>query len=1204
MSGGRVNASRRGVRLTWLRKSTAARCQPQLGEMNNIGEGPDVRSVDWIWAALNKLAIRGIRSFDDKHVQVIEFYSPLTVIVGHNGSGKTVSCLKVVEVADDQTIIECLKYATTGDLPPNTKGADNQMANEKEVKAQVRLRFWNVNRQRMTVTRSLQVTTKKTGGLTMKTLEGLLAKTDGNDGKCSEMDEEVPLLLGVSKAILENVIFCHQEDSNWPLSEPAALKKKFDDIFEATKYTKALDNIKQLKKQGAQDLKVENERLTHLKKDKNRADADIEEMIAKENAKQTEVERLNEVYQRIKEENFEFAQQATSFNTIFEHVTMLEKEKKMHESYRDTILEGTTILNDLKRQYENFDAHLNSIESKRDKQTELRDKEDHALRDLRRRENNLISTQGGLQANRKRNVKEREAAVRNLAKQHNFSGFDYSPLEDTKVADFIEKLQELVRKAESDLKRIQMDGVRKERELQAELDHLSSVKTAAVTTKQSKLDQILSSRIHHMEATFDSVSSVDADISVLANDLEASEQRRDRLDEEIRNAKYDDQMRERGAAIRQKELEKDKINAELSALNRQADTRAQLSIKRTEIESKTAQVDASRRERELQEAEATAAASNRTLSQLQTSLHIAKQSLQSKTGELTPASRPSRTPSRRRRRRSTSVKKTSVKFYKKILDLGKTKKKCLGCDRAIHDNEKPHFEAYRCSTGNMDEVKEELEQWQTELTNLRKHVPSVAQAKLLKEKEIPDLQRQIKEESAKLETVQTEVEEKAKLATCDLQNMRSAATVVTRTVGEIKDLKIDVQRLERDLQGSGSVKTVEEVQREREQSSLSSEKEFKSNALHTVREEISRKSFKLAELRTKQEKRRMDELALKEQQEERSKLQAELKELDAAAAAALAPWREKTEAMERFRAERQSALDDANVQVDSYRSSATQLESKNRACQTYISEGNDRKLRENEAQIDDLRREIEATSATRAAIDKQVTALNDDISRASGTRKNIKSNIDYRGEMAKIEEVDKELASIDIEGAAQARRDFNKKYAELSQEETDAQGKWQLASGVLLQMTENRKKAEHLLKTEYRDIEKVYIDQLIKTKMGEHANADLDKYGKALDNAGQKVLASIIIRLALAESFGQGCGVLALDEPTTNLDQENINALAESLAEIIRERRRQANFQLIVITHDEGFLQRLAAHDVLEYYWRVSRDASQKSTLERQRVGI
>lgn len=49
------------------------------------------------------------------------------------------------------------------------------------------------------------------------------------------MDEELPLLLGVSKSILENVIFCHQEESNWPLSDGATLKKKFDDIFEATR---------------------------------------------------------------------------------------------------------------------------------------------------------------------------------------------------------------------------------------------------------------------------------------------------------------------------------------------------------------------------------------------------------------------------------------------------------------------------------------------------------------------------------------------------------------------------------------------------------------------------------------------------------------------------------------------------------------------------------------------------------------------------------------------------------------------------------------------------------------------------------------------------------------------------------------------------------------------------------------------------------
>lgn len=96
-------------------------------------------------------------------------------------------------------------------------------------------------------------------------------------------------------------------------------------------------------------------------------------------------------------------------------------------------------------------------------------------------------------------------------------------------------------------------------------------------------------------------------------------------------------------------------------------------------------------------------------------------------------------------------------------------------------------------------------------------------------------------------------------------------------------------------------------------------------------------------------------------------------------------------------------------------------------------------------------------------------------------------------------------------------------------------------------------------------------------------------------SAGQKVLASIIIRLALAESFGTNCGILALDEPTTNLDRDNIGALASALADIIKERRQQSNFQLIVITHDEEFLTALGASGALEKYWRVSRNHKQKS---------
>lgn len=70
-------------------------------------------------------------------------------------------------------------------------------------------------------------------------------------------------------------------------------------------------------------------------------------------------------------------------------------------------------------------------------------------------------------------------------------------------------------------------------------------------------------------------------------------------------------------------------------------------------------------------------------------------------------------------------------------------------------------------------------------------------------------------------------------------------------------------------------------------------------------------------------------------------------------------------------------------------------------------------------------------------------------------------------------------------------------------------------------------------------------------------------------SAGQKVLSSIIIRLSLAETFCANCGILALDEPTTNLDASKIENLAEALTNIIESRKRQENFQLIVITHDE-----------------------------------
>ena len=110
-------------------------------------------------------------------------------------------------------------------------------------------------------------------------------------------------------------------------------------------------------------------------------------------------------------------------------------------------------------------------------------------------------------------------------------------------------------------------------------------------------------------------------------------------------------------------------------------------------------------------------------------------------------------------------------------------------------------------------------------------------------------------------------------------------------------------------------------------------------------------------------------------------------------------------------------------------------------------------------------------------------------------------------------------------------------------------------------------------------------------RKGDHP---LDMRGRC--SAGQRVLAAIVIRLALAETFCLNCGILALDEPTTNLDDANKAGLASALAHIIVDRSKQQNFQLVCITHDEEFVKlmsmELAANSdfsLPEYYFRVSR---------------
>ena len=148
--------------------------------------------------------------------------------------------------------------------------------------------------------RTFQITALKSAKLEFKTLEQILKTKDANgdivsiNHSCAEIEKQVPELLGVSRAVLENVIFCHQEDSLWPFGDTATLKEIFDELFDTTMYTKMHETIRGIHKSIAKDNKELATKLVFFKKD-----FDIH--VSRKNKVLKDAENLNEDIKKIEE---------------------------------------------------------------------------------------------------------------------------------------------------------------------------------------------------------------------------------------------------------------------------------------------------------------------------------------------------------------------------------------------------------------------------------------------------------------------------------------------------------------------------------------------------------------------------------------------------------------------------------------------------------------------------------------------------------------------------------------------------------------------------------------------------------------------------------------------------------------------------------------------------------------------------------------
>lgn len=288
---------------------------------------------------LDKLTIKGIRSFSPETSNTIYFFNPLTLILGSNGAGKT-------------TIIESLKYICTGSLPPNSKNGasfifDPKLNGQSETKAQIKLKFKNIKKENIICSRSLQLALKR-NKTEVRTLENLIwveneDKNSSTSTRCAEIDKEMSYHLGVIPSLIENVIFCHQEDSNWILDDPKIVKKRMDDIFASTKYTKALENLKIQKREISAQIKLKKQEVEFLHKQKLQKDK-LEQIIKETSEKVFKLEEKSRTY------NFEILKCQEIKDEFKAEISKLEERERILSFHKHELQSLEKYVNEFNKQ--------------------------------------------------------------------------------------------------------------------------------------------------------------------------------------------------------------------------------------------------------------------------------------------------------------------------------------------------------------------------------------------------------------------------------------------------------------------------------------------------------------------------------------------------------------------------------------------------------------------------------------------------------------------------------------------------------------------------------------------------------------------------------------------------------------------------------------------------------------------------------------
>lgn len=1309
-------------------------------------------------SSIYKLSISGIRSFSDETQETIQFGKPLTLIVGTNGSGKT-------------TIIECLRYATTNELPPNTKNGasfinDPNLHSSNETKAQIKLAFQDTKKVNLILSKSLMASKNpRTKTISFKTKENqLMAIHHGEkqtlSSKVADIENLIPHHLGVSKAILNYVIFCHQDESLWPISESAILKKKFDEIFDSSKFIRILESIKAITKEINSDVKLINNNVEHMKNDKTRAvnkrhsikvlQHQIDENQQKMSDVQTVIDDITKKLEILYTSNQDYERTISKMESLdqdkknmIKNIENLKLTTKLLGRPKEVLLDDlNNFANVLAEQMKTCTSLQTTIKDKSLKLTELHD----SLNTIFKESGNLDSL---FQQNRE-NISKRELLIEQFATE----------LQITDISQFDSKLSTklILLNQNYETKKSEFDGLISEISktlMDAKLSHSKETQHLDYLTSDMKN---LISKIEELQARHVSIAGNQTKIAVLKEDLKSKEtafqkikslneisKLNQRIDSEVKSIN----LLEVELEDTQNKLQMNRMNNDvvsklkvLNDMNKSASR--EVSLASTNIR-KVLNIDGDIDEAVIVDQY------NENIKSLEKRINKTRAELETKKFRRSKLKINYENNLNTEKLLSSKMLKLSsdfqalqsqyknvygdiinldnylellnlveddyndefadfkdlqflLAFNKRAIQSAEKKEMCYLCRRKFCTNE-PHereqlpafiqlLKKRNLELSSKTDTEKSLERKEHILKCLRDFKSKSAELLNLKTKQIPEIQEALNKDQQIIFNFDVEIEAidsdilKQKNEFNSMKNLEQDISIIKHQCNLIEERKDQINKLQDKLNEQGlvliSTEDLEKLNKELfiklknfrgSIESLKFDRDMKQKRNNELENDINQLKLSINELELKS----MDKINIEKSIEETQIQVKEINKLTELSKSKIAAYSETVKKLTNDLAEQNKIRDNElkilNLEIEKYNSIKQQFSKIDSEMQSYKENQTEDKYNQCQLQIKDITAEIEKLNKSIEIDSSELKEIESSVSDSAYQERNIRSNLNLIQFEEDLQSIEYEINTLDTKQALAQRSQYLKKTSELQDSLKAYQRELATKLGETTQLEKQIKDIHDEITRDYKDIDKKYTAEYAKLQTKLAMATDLTTLYKATDNgvieyhqtqmlkinniidelwkktytgndvetimikadpiaakrknetsatnnrsynyrvvmikngteldmrgrcsAGQRVLASIIIRIALAECFCLNFGMIALDEPTTNLDDENIESLAKALHAIIQERSAQRNFQLIIITHDEKFIRCMNAVDFTDHYYKVMRDERLNSTINR-----